>query len=418
MRLAFLTHEPFYPPSGGGSAEAVYLVREMVRRGHEVHVFCPAFPEPERVRSLFPAAGTAGGSAAPAGAECGGGLEFHLFKAWPMGRYTALRNFKYLAYPFFLRRMVEQASSRVRFDLVLSQHAVAAVAAGRLKRRLGVPVVMNFLDYLTGFLEAWPRYLAPRAFIRALERFELSLPGRHGVDGIMTVSDTLADYFAGAGYPRERILPVYYGYDAARFPCADAAGDPSAPVVVMHGSFDHHHLGPIALETLRLAALARPEIRFRFVGKETGALREFLRRARAATPGLKIECTGFVPYAEIAGHLATAAVGIVPYEESTGTHCAFVAKIVEYLGTGRPAVCTPLKSAQRYFGDEPAVRFSRFDGGSFARRLLGWLEEPPELRLKLGRAASARVRAALDWSAISRRAVDFVEKIQTQKRSP
>ena len=33
MRIAFLTHEPFYPPSGGGSAEAAYLVQELVRRG-------------------------------------------------------------------------------------------------------------------------------------------------------------------------------------------------------------------------------------------------------------------------------------------------------------------------------------------------------------------------------------------------
>jgi hypothetical protein len=39
MRLAFLTHEPYFPPSGGGSAEAIYLIRELVRRGHEVHLF-------------------------------------------------------------------------------------------------------------------------------------------------------------------------------------------------------------------------------------------------------------------------------------------------------------------------------------------------------------------------------------------
>jgi glycosyltransferase involved in cell wall biosynthesis len=407
MRLAFLTHEPFYPPSGGGSAEALYLVQEMAGRGHEVHVFCPSFPEPDEIGKRF--------AAGPGGQPGGAGLRFHLFTAWPMGRYTSLRNFKYLVYPFFLQRMVERASRRVGFDLVLSQHAIAAVAAGRLKRRLGLPVVMNFLDYLTGFLEAWPRYLAPRGFIRALERFELSLPQRHGVDGVMTVSDTLADYFAGAGYPRGRILPIYYGYDSARFPYAEAPGDGPAPVVVMHGSFDHHHLGAIALEALRLVARAKPHVRFRFVGRQTAALTKFRRRAEATSPGLRIECTGFVPYAEMARHLATATVGIVPYEESTGTHCAFVAKIVEYLGVGRPAVSTPLKSARRYFGDEPAVRFSEFDGESFARQVIGWLDEPLDLRLKLGRAASQRVQAALDWGAIARKAVDFVEKTRQQQ---
>src|SRR5437773_2751713 len=92
MRVAFLTHEPFYPPSGGGSAEAVYLAQEMVRRGHEVHLFCPRFPDTDAAKRKF-------------------GIELHPFESWPMGRYTSLRSFKYLAYPFFLQRMVERAAT-------------------------------------------------------------------------------------------------------------------------------------------------------------------------------------------------------------------------------------------------------------------------------------------------------------------
>ena len=83
LRIAFLTHEPFYPPSGGGSAEAVYLVQEMVRRGHEVHVFGPQIPDAENVQEKFH-------------------VTLHPFTRWEMGRYAKLRNFKYLAYPFFL----------------------------------------------------------------------------------------------------------------------------------------------------------------------------------------------------------------------------------------------------------------------------------------------------------------------------
>src|SRR5262249_2632708 len=153
--------------------------------------------EPERIKRLFlgdtpsslqptpdPARPPSRSSGALARREGGGGspdasrpcLQWHLFTTWPMSRYTALRNFKYLAYPFFLQRMAERAARQFRFDLVLSQHAISAVAAGRLKHRLHLPVVMNFLDYLTGFMETWPRYLAPRGCIRALERFELSLP--------------------------------------------------------------------------------------------------------------------------------------------------------------------------------------------------------------------------------------------------
>jgi glycosyltransferase involved in cell wall biosynthesis len=303
------------------------------------------------------------------------------------------------------------------FDLVLSQHAISAVAAGLLKRRLRVTVVMNFLDYLTGFMETWPRYLAPRPLLRRLERFELSVPGQYKADGVMTVSDTLADYFARAGYPRERLRPIYYGYDATLFPFSESSGaGHSPPVVVMHGSFDQHHLQKIAVEAVRVVTAARPAVRFRFVGKETPTLNKFRQQALKSVPDARLECTGFVPYTEVSRQLATASVGIVPYEESTGTHCAFVAKIVEYLGVGLPVVSTPLDSARRYFASEPAVRFASFDGENFGREILSWLDEPLEKRRQLGRAASQRLKAELDWRTIGKKAMDFVEEIQQQPK--
>ena len=399
MRLAFLTHEPFFPPSGGGSAEAVYLVEEFTRRGHEVHVFGPAIADADGVA-----------------ARCK--ITLHQFTGWEMGRYTAFRNFKYLLYPSALARMVAEAARGTRFDLLLSQHTISAVAAGKLRARLGVPVVMNFLDYLTGFMETWPAWAAPKPMVGALMRYELSLPRRYAADGIMTVSDTLADCFAEAGFPRERIRPIYYGYDAELFrPLAAGASRPAHPVVVMHGSFDQHHLQEIARVAVLRVAAARPETEFKFIGRETPSLRAFVERVRAAAPGAKLTTTGFVPYAEVARHLASASVGIIPYEESRGTHCAFVAKVVEYLGTGIPAVCTPLNNVRRYFANEPAIKFSGFDGASFGDAILAWLNEPLEKRLALGRAASELVKASLDWRALSRRAADFVESVHARRAS-
>src|SRR5438552_11341881 len=101
MKVAFLTHEPFYPASGGGSAEAIYLVQEFVRRGHLAHLFCPKVENLQRIREDFK-------------------VRLDEFTAWPMGRYTPLRNLKYLLYPFFLERMVMKAAKRERFDLVFS----------------------------------------------------------------------------------------------------------------------------------------------------------------------------------------------------------------------------------------------------------------------------------------------------------
>ncbi len=396
FRIAFLTHEPFYPPSGGGSAEAVYLVEEMVRRGHTVHVFGPQIAEAEQVEKQF-------------------GIHLRQFGKWKMGRYARLRNFKYLAYPFFLARMVAAAARETKYDLLVSQHAISAVAAGKLKRRLGLPVVMNFPDLLTGFMETWPAWLAPRPLVETLKRYEISLPSRYGVDGVLTVSDTLADYFAERGFPRELILPIYYGYDAEKFPFRAQPSPANPPVVVMHGSFDAHHLGPIALAAIQSVTRQRPGVVFRFVGKRTAGLEGFLNRARKQIPNFKFEATDFVPYAEVARHLADASVGIVPYEESAGTHCAFVAKVVEYIASGLPAVATPLQSIQRYFRNDPMVRFSEFDGADFGRKIISWLDEPAAAWRNLAAGSAARVRTELDWRPLCRKAVDFAERITLRR---
>jgi glycosyltransferase involved in cell wall biosynthesis len=390
LHIAFLTHEPFYPPSGGGSAEAVYLVGEMVRRGHDVHVFCPQVEEAKAVEKEFH-------------------IRLHQFTKWPMGRYAKLRNLKYVAYPFFLKRMVAAAHRGMKFDLIFSQHAISAVAAGKLKQKLNIPVVMNFPDLLTGFMETWPGYVAPRPLVGALKRFEVSLPSRYDADGVLAISDTLAELFAGRGYPRKKIHTMYYGYDAEKFPF-HAYFPSMPPVVVMHGSFDAHHLGEIAYEAIRRVTQKRPGTIFRFVGKKTTALGKLLKRAQREIPDFKFEATGFVPYAGVAKHLFDASVGIVPYEESAGTHSAFVAKVVEYVASGLPCVCTPLKSIQSYFQNDPMVCFSKFDGADFGDKIIGWLEAPWVV-WQLGAAKSAaRVNAGLDWQPLCRKAVDFVEK--------
>jgi glycosyltransferase involved in cell wall biosynthesis len=393
MNIGFLTHEPFYPPSGGGSAEALYLVEEMVARGHSVHLFCPKVQDAALVRERF-------------------NVQLHEFSTFQMGRYTSLRTPKYLIYPTFLQKEVEATARSVKFDCLFSQHAISAVTAGRLKKKWGLPVVMNYLDYLTGFMETWPPYLMPPPALALLKNFELNMPRKFGVDGVLTVSDTLADYFADAGYPREKILPIYYGFDSKLFPFREPRSRSNAepPRIVMHGSLDHHHLKEIGLRAFQEVHREMPEAELALVGHETEAVRKFMQRARSVIPRARIRCTGFMPYDRVVQELHAADLGIVPYEQSTGTHCAFVAKIVEYLAAGLPVVSTRLTSAHRYFHDEPMVRFTEFDGGAFGHAIIDSLKSPLPNLTEAAARASDRVRRDLDWRAISRKAVDFLEQ--------
>lgn len=401
MRIALLTHEPFHPPSGGGSAEALYLVQELVARGHDVEVFGPAVPDAPEVEARFR-------------------IRLRPFTAWPMGRTTPLRTPKYLAYPIALSRQIARMlASGHHVDVLVAQHAIAAVAAGRLGRRFRIPTVFNLLDCLTGFLETWPACLMPRPVARALVRYELGLPVRFRADRILTVSDSLRDRLVATGYPAHRIRAIYYGHDPTLFRIPDGPRhSPPEPCVVMHGSFDHHHLGPIARNAVIETARARSDVRFRFVGPATPALRQFLRTVRAAVPRARIEESGFVPYHLIPEALLDATVGITPYEPSTGTHCAFVAKTVEYLALGLPVVGTPLESAVRYYAGLDGIRFSQADGRDFGPLLLETLDWTHSRRAAAVAPARAKVAAELNWNVICRRAAEWIEDAARPAHSP
>ncbi len=388
MRLAVITHEPFYPPSGGGSAEVVYLVRELVRRGHEVHVFAPSAQPTAPLERRFR-------------------IRLHAFTGWKMARRTRWRTLKYLLYPGRIRRQVIAAHTRHPFALIFGQHSIANVAAARLKRDLGVPVVLNFLDFLSGYLEAWPRWLVPGPLLRRLQRFELSLPKRFGVDGVLTISKVLSARFEAQGFPAAKMRSIDYGFEPASFPFSTSAQDVQArPLLVMHGSFDRHHLGPLAEQSLLHLLQARPELRFRFVGPATPSLRRLLRKLRRRFPQADLEVTGFVPYHQIAERLRGAALGIIPYGDCQGTHSTLLSKGIEYLALGIPFVCTRLRGMQRGLGSRPGVHFCDFDPQALAQAVLGQLAAAPQLELEV---SSRWAHQHLAWDVVARRAIDFVE---------
>lgn len=389
MNIGILTHEPFYPPSGGGSSQAIYLVEEMVRRGHSVHIFAPQDDKVEETEKKF-------------------GIKIHPFRKWKMGRYASFRNFKYLLYPIFLEKLVLETARTVKFDILLSQHAIASAAAGRLRHKLGCAVGMNFLDYLTGYFDSWPKYLAPTPVVKRLKHYELTLPIKNHVEAIFTISDELADMFRDAGYPADRTLPIYYGYDGKLFQPTFQTSP--TPLVVMHGSLDHHHINDFGARAMLRIFEKRPETKFRFVGHRTDALLKVLATVKPHIPDAQIETSGFIPYAEVAQRIHAATVGIVPYATSTGAHCTMVAKTVEYAAMGIPMVCTPLRGTMRYWGSNPIIRFSEMNPDSFADKVLTWFDEPLEKRHAYGRAASAKVQAELDWVPFSRRVVDWLER--------
>lgn len=405
MRIAFLTHEPFYPSTGGGSIEAIYLVRAMAERGYQVDVYCPEFKEPEFLGK-------------PPWAH----VKFIKFSRWQMGRYTRLRNFKYLLFPAQLEKMVRHRArvEGIQYDWIWGQHSIACEAAGRLKKYFKrtqpgskVRVAMNYLDLLTGFMESWPSWMAPSFWVQRLTKYEIRTPARYDADVVYTVSDELLDRFAEVGIPREKLHPFYFGIDAQLFKNVDWSPQSEmneAPEIVMHGSFDHHHLGELALEST-LTTLKRHEgVRFVFIGNATSAWSDFVQKLKDRGADMKRVCReDFIPYTDLPKRLSQSNIGWVPYEPTSGTHSAFIAKFVEYLSIGMPTVSGKLRGVSRYFEKTRLALFTDFTGESMADAFERIMKQTANQWKELGAESREQTLRELDWKLLSNRALDFLE---------
>jgi glycosyltransferase involved in cell wall biosynthesis len=389
LHVAIVTHEPFWPPSGGGSSQAPFLAETLLSRGHRISLFCPCTPQERRVISdRFP-------------------LDVVPFDRYPMGRRTSMRTLKYLAFPWFMEKLLVRRHRNDRMDVVLAQHSISGVAAGRFGLRRRVPVVLNYLDYLTGYLDhgiwaKWPMASVPRM----LQAFERSMPRRYHAAEVLTISDTLADLLASNDYPASRIHPIYYGFDADVFdPQAARIPDGLEPGYVMtHGSLDDFHVSHLLFDAMAHVLRERPRTRFVIVGQGRGAFEKFRDRC-AERFGQQVIFTGWVPYAEIPGYLKGAAAGLVPYPPSTGAHHTVVCKLIEYAAMGVPSVCTDLRGTRRFFDEYPGIRFSPFSGNAIGREVLQLLDQP----YSEDRPVHEKVREQLNWTTLSSRVADLVE---------
>lgn len=398
MRIVIVSHEPFYPPSGGGSSEALYIAQALVARGHEVVAITP------RCRATPPVWPP--------------GLSVREYVLLDIHRHTRFRLPKYVGYGLTVGRLLQAAHREQPFDLILVQHIISAPAAEKWARQTGTPLVLNYLDCLTGYFDAWPAWTGARLWAQPLTNWELTAPQRWQAAGVLTISDTLKDEFVRRGYPAEKIVSIYYGFDeTVFFPAAEAASPPaSAPVVAMHGSFDYHHLGAIARDAMLTVLAALPQTQFRFIGPETTALRSLLAEVRRVQPDARLECTGFVPYRDVGAQLRSATVGMIPYAASGGSRFTVAAKAIEFAACGLPFAATGMEGTQRFFKDIPCARFCGFDGAELGHQLLRLIQLPAAEHYAAGLQASRMVRTVASWPVLTGKVADFMQRLVPEQR--
>jgi glycosyltransferase involved in cell wall biosynthesis len=231
-------------------------------------------------------------------------------------------------------------------------------------------------------------------------------------DWVSTNNEALRAYCIEHGADPQRISVDYAGLDFNRFYPDDK--DPALlgryglnsddRIVLFMGTFYRFAGLDWFITEFADHLRAHPDVRLVLVGggEHDAELRALVDRLDL---GSSVIFTGFVEYEELADHLRLADVGITPFRPQLATDCALVTKVLQYVASGVPAVCTPLSGTQGLLGEGEGVLY-REPGAEFVETVLKLLRTA-SIRGAVARSGRDVLTERCDWGV----AVDRFEDI-------
>ena len=212
-----------------------------------------------------------------------------------------------------------------RYDLIYSRDVWTAYWLGRMGR----PVAFEAHN-----LAEEQRYPVWRAMLSS-----------HGMQGIFCISGALAEDYAGAGAPRERLHVLPDGVDLERFAAPLTLhearlrlGLPMDATIICHSG--HLYPGRGGEETIE-ALVGLPQALLVMVGGRAEDIARLRAKGNGLGLGERLLFVGQVPNNEVPAYLWAADVLVMPYTSRTSTvRYMSPLKMFEYMAAGRPIVAT------------------------------------------------------------------------------
>lgn len=334
-------------------------------------------------------------------ASAGGGMGddatwVHKLKATlPKAIYELLE----LSYSLLAYRRLARAAREFHADIIYERYNLFLLAGAMLKRRLGIPLLLEVNSPLAEERGRFGGLGLPR-----LARWAESRAWRDA-DFVLPVTKVLAGHVAAAGVPAERIAVIPNGINRAHFATAPSTenakqhlGLAGALVLGFTGFIrDWHGVDRVIRWMATSAAPANAMLMV--VGD--GPVRADLERlASELHLRDRVRFTGVIDRDRVPEHVAAFDIAlqpaVVPY--------ASPLKLFEYLALGKPVIAPRQPNIEEILGDgENALLFDADVADAFERALTQLCADA-ELRAKLAAAASATIdRLDLTWLGNAKR---------------
>jgi len=393
MRIAYITADPGVPVFGkkGCSIHVQEVLRAMGRRGTRIDLFatnCSSGREQAESGELTQA------TASQLAVTELGAVRLHPLPPAPKGD-LALREQKCIDANEQISRALQ---SEGPFDLVYERYSLWSFAGMEYARSTATP---GLLEVNAPLIEeqAEHRGLVDQASARLISERVF-----RAATALIAVSDEVAEHLEAFPATRGKVRVVPNGVNPDRFPPGIRALLPAEPgtfTVGFVGTMKPWHGLPTLLEAFARFVRRHPESRLLLVGD--GAARAKLEE-QASALGLaqRAHFTGPVSPGEVPGLLASMDVGVAPYPALRNFYFSPL-KVYEYMAAGLPVVASQLGQLQKLI--EPEIDGLLVPPGEVLALVaaLERLKGDPELRLRLGQAARAKVIPGHTWDGAVRR---------------
>ena len=376
--------------------EMVHALREL---GHEVLVVGPAGAD----------------DAAPRGGMGGGigdeqGWVSRLRSALPKAVYELLE----LGYSLLAYRRLAAAARRFQPDVLYERYNLFLLAGVMLRRRLGIPLLLEVNAPLVEERSRFGGLGLPRLAAWA-ERTAWC-----GADGVLPVTQVLGGHVQARGVPASRITVIHNGINEAQFAAAPtpaeakrALGWDDALVLGFTGFVRDWHGVDRVLHWMA-SAQAPAQARLLMVGD--GPARPALEAlARELSLGDRVRFTGVVDRHDIPAHVAAFDIALQPAVVAYASPL----KLFEYLALGKAIVAPRVPNLEEVLRDgDNAVLFNADQPGAF-EAALSRLCDDPLLRAQVAAGAQASIaQQGLTWRANAQRVAALAQTLSVGTGQP
>lgn len=382
MRIAYVCTDPGVPAFGtkGASVHVQAVLRQLVERGHEVHLLTPR-----------------------TGGEPPADLSTVTVHALPVVRTRdpATREHGLAHADAAVRPLLARLAAQAPLDLVYERYALWGRTATTWATDHGVPTVLEVNAPLLRE-QAAHRVLVDVAAATAVAREAFAAAGV-----VACVSEPVAAWAGELSQRPAAIHVVPNGVDTRRVR-PGARTDDEAFTVGFVGTLKPWHGVSTLLGAVALMAPDAPDVRLLLVGDgpQAGALGE---QARAAGVAGRVEFTGAVDPSAVPLQLNRMDVAVAPYPDLADFYFSPL-KVYEYFAAGLPVVASqvgPLPDLlEGRDGPDRGVLVEPDDAGALAEALMA-LRADPVRRAALGANARAAAVENHDWSGVVSRVLDL-----------